>query len=315
LINAEVSPCHRTTCRAGELLREPINTGTLAATDSRHAREHPMGTLDGKVAFITGAARGQGRSHALRLAREGADIIAVDICSQIDSVPYPMSTPEDLAQTVTEVEALDRRIVSAQADVRDAKALRAAVADGVAQLGRLDIVLANAGIAAIGLKPRANRQTLFRDLVDVNLTGVYNTVSVSAPILLEQGQGGAIVITSSTQGLTGRGGDGSGAVSGYNAAKHGVVGLMRSFNHWLAPHNIRVNTVHPTGVDTPMVDNEAMAGLFAHNPDIGTALSNLMPVQMLESIDISNAIAWLVSDEARYVTGVALPVDAGFSVK
>jgi SDR family mycofactocin-dependent oxidoreductase len=277
--------------------------------------EKPMGKLDGKVAFITGAARGQGRSHALRLAQEGADIIAVDICQQIDSVPYPMATPEDLAQTVAQVEALDRRIVSAQADVRDAAALRASVSEGVNQLGRLDIVLANAGISAIGLRPRADRQTIFRDVVDVNLTGVYNTVSVTAPVLLEQNQGGAIVITSSTQGLTGRGGDGSGAVSGYNAAKHGVVGLMRSFNHWLAPHNIRVNTVHPTGVNTPMVDNEAMAGLFRANPNIGAALSNLMPVEMVESIDISNAIAWLVSDDARYVTGVTLPVDAGFSVK
>jgi SDR family mycofactocin-dependent oxidoreductase len=274
-----------------------------------------MGKLDGKVAFITGAARGQGRSHALRLAREGADIIAVDICQQIDSVPYPMATAEDLAQTVSQVEALDRRIVSAQADVRDASALRASVVEGVNQLGRLDIVLANAGISAIGLRPRADRRTVFRDVVEVNLTGVYNTVSATAPVLLEQNQGGAIVITSSTQGLTGRGGDGSGAVSGYNAAKHGVVGLMRSFNHWLAPHNIRVNTVHPTGVNTPMVDNEAMADLFRANPNIGMALSNLMPVEMVESIDISNAIAWLVSDDARYVTGVTLPVDAGFSVK
>jgi SDR family mycofactocin-dependent oxidoreductase len=274
-----------------------------------------MGKLEGKVAFITGAARGQGRSHAIRLAQEGADIIAVDLCQQVESVPYPMATSEDLAETVAQVEALDRRIVSAQADVRDSAGLRAALADGVSQLGRLDIVLANAGILNVTLDPDVDQDAAFRDVVDINLTGVYNTVSAAAPIMLEQGEGGSIVITSSTQGLTGRGGDGSGAMSGYNASKHGVVGLMRSFNHWLAPHNIRVNSVHPTGVNTPMIVNDPIAKVFEAQPEVADAISNLMPVELIEAVDISNAIAWLVSDEARYVTGVTLPVDAGFTVK
>lgn len=271
-----------------------------------------MGKLDGKVAFITGAARGQGRSHAVRLAQEGADIIAIDICRQIDSVAYPMATPDDLARTVSEVERLDRRIVSAKADVRDSVALNAALEGGVAELGGLDIVVANAGI--LGVSSPLGRDTAFRDVIDVNLVGVWNTVSVSAPILIEAGRGGSIVLTSSTQGLTGRGGDGA-AMSAYSASKHGVVGLMRSFSHWLAPQGIRVNSVHPTGVDTPMIMNEQMGALIAADPAIGEAMSNLMPVPMVDPIDISNAVAWLVSDEARFVTGVTLPVDAGFTVK
>ena len=275
-----------------------------------------MGKLDGKVAFITGAARGQGRSHALRLAQEGADIIAVDLCAQLESVPYPMSTPEDLAETVSQVEALDRRIVSAVGDVRDPAAMRAIVAEGIAQLGGVDIVLANAGILGISMLPDVDQDALFREVIDINLTGVWNTVSAAAPAMIEQGRGGAIVLTSSTQGLTGRGGDGSGAFTGYCASKHAVVGMMRSFAHWLAPHNIRVNTVHPTGVNTTMIVNENMQEVVeAMGANVEAALGNLMPIDMVETIDISNAIAWLVSDEARYVTGVTLPVDAGFTVK
>jgi SDR family mycofactocin-dependent oxidoreductase len=274
-----------------------------------------MGKLDGKVAFITGAARGQGRSHAIRLAQEGADIIAVDLCAQLESVPYPMSTEEDLAETVSQVEALDRRIVSAVADVRDAAALRGVVAEGIAQLGGVDIVLGNAGILSVSPRTDVDQDALFREVVDINLTGVWNTVSAAAPAMIEQGRGGAIVLTSSTQGLTGRGGEGGGALTGYSAAKHGVVGLMRSFAHWLAPHNIRVNTVHPTGVNTTMIANENIAQMMQETPEMAAALANLMPVDMIEAIDISNAIAWLVSDEARYVTGVTLPVDAGFTVK
>ncbi|WP_028936401.1 mycofactocin-coupled SDR family oxidoreductase [Pseudonocardia spinosispora] len=274
-----------------------------------------MGKLEGKVAFITGAARGQGRSHALRLAEEGADIIAIDLCQQIDTVPYPLASADDLAETVAQVEELDRRIVSRQADVRDVGALREAVTEGVAQLGGVDIVLANAGILGVTPDADADQDKLFRDVVDVNLTGVWNTVSAAAPFMIEQGRGGAIVLTSSTQGLTGRGGDGGGALSGYAAAKHGVVGLMRSFSHWLAPHNIRVNSVHPTGVNTDMIINDVLGKVFEAKPDMAQALSNLMPVETIEAIDISNAIAWLVSDEARYVTGVTLPVDAGFTVK
>jgi SDR family mycofactocin-dependent oxidoreductase len=269
------------------------------------------GKLEGKVAFITGAARGQGRSHAIRLAQEGASIIAVDICAQIDTVPYPMATPEDLTQTVKEVEALDRRIIARRADVRDEAALRAAFEAGVAELGPVDIVLANAGIA-----PLARHETpgAWQDVIDVNLTGVFNTVETAIPSMIERGQGGAIVLTSSTAGINGIGGPSRGGL-GYTAAKHGVVGLMRSYANNLAPHRIRVNTVHPTGVNTPMVVNEAMQEFLAADPSLGNAMANALPVDMVEAVDISNAIAWLVSDDARYVTGVALPVDAGFTNK
>lgn len=272
-----------------------------------------MGKLDGKVAFITGAARGQGRSHAVRLASEGADIIAVDVCAQLDTTVYQLGTPEDLAETVAQVESLDRRIVAVEADVRDGKALQAAVQEGVGQLGSLDIVLANAGIAGIGAS--GDEAKIFQETIDVNLTGVWNTVYAAAPTMIEQGRGGAIVLTSSTQGLSGRGGDGGGAMSAYCAAKHGVVGLMRSFSHWLAPHNIRVNTVHPTGVNTPMIVNDRATEYFGEHPHMAAVFANLMDIDMIEPMDISNAIAWLVSDEARYVTGVTLPVDAGFSVR
>ncbi|WP_299953250.1 mycofactocin-coupled SDR family oxidoreductase [uncultured Modestobacter sp.] len=271
---------------------------------------------EGKVALITGAARGQGRSHAVRLAEEGADIIAVDLCAQIGSVAYPMATPDDLAQTAKEVEALDRRIVTRQADVRDMAALQAAVDEGIAELGAVDIVLANAGIAPqLTSDPDPDHEQAFRDVVEVNLFGVRNTVHAAVPSMIDKGQGGAIVLTSSTQGLTGRGGDGSGGMDGYAAAKHGVVGLMRTYANWLAEHKIRVNTVHPTGVQTPMIENDEMTAYMEANPGISAALENLMPVESVEAVDISNAIAWLVSDHARFVTGVTLPVDAGFTVK
>ena len=269
-----------------------------------------MGKLDGKVAFITGAARGQGRSHAVRLAQEGADVIAVDIAAQIPSVRYPMATPEELDQTVKEVEALDRRIVARQADVRDRAALQAAFDAGVAELGGVDIVLANAGIAPLSV---AEADSAWQDVVDVNLTGVFHTVEVARQALIDRG-GGAIVITSSTAGINGIGG-GSGGGLGYTASKHGVVGLMRSYANLLAPYDIRVNTVHPTGVNTPMVVNDVMQEFLAQDPQLSQAMSNALPVDMLEPVDISNAVLWLVSDDARYVTGVTLPVDAGFTVK
>lgn len=270
-----------------------------------------MGKLDGKVAFITGAARGQGRSHAIKLAEEGADIIAVDICSQIESVEYDMATPEDLAETVRLVEALDRRIFAQQADVRDLAALEKAVKEGEVTVGPIDIILANAGIAPIGLS--GDREQPFLDVIDVNLTGVYNTVIAAVPSLIAK-QAGSIVLTSSTQGLKGTGGNG-GAGTGYAAAKHGVVGLMRSFANWLSPQNIRVNSIHPTGVATPMIQNPVLEKVFADNPGSGDAVKNLMPVPWVEAIDISNAIAFLVSDDARYITGVTLPVDAGFNAR
>jgi len=267
--------------------------------------------LEGKVAFITGAARGQGRSHAVRLAAEGADIIAVDICRQIDSVAYPLATPDDLAETVREVEALDRRIFAATADVRDEAELRRVFEQGMAALGPVDIVLANAGIAPLSL---TEPHSAWQDTIDVNLTGVFNTVEVAIPSMKERGAGGAIVITSSTAGLVGFGGP-TRAGLGYTAAKHGVVGLMRSYANTLARYNIRVNTVHPTGVNTPMINNDATAEFLAADPQMSNENANALPVYVVEPIDISNAIAWLVSDDARYVTGVTLPVDAGFTVK
>jgi SDR family mycofactocin-dependent oxidoreductase len=273
-----------------------------------------MSRLEGKIAFITGAARGQGRSHAIRLATEGADIIAVDICKQIDTVPYPLSTPEDLEQTVKEVEALGRRIVATEADVRDAAAIQSVVDAGIAEFGRLDIVLANAGIAPHSVQEK-DALKAYMDTVDVNLNGVRHTVQAAAPFMIKQNQGGAIVVTSSAQGLSGAGGTGTGANDGYVAAKHGVVGLMRTWAHWLAPHMIRVNSIHPNGVSTPMVLNEPLQAFINQNPEVAQSLSNLMPVELIEARDVSNAIAWLVSDEARYVTGVTLPVDAGFAAK
>src|SRR3954453_6416994 len=219
-----------------------------------------MGRFDGKTAFITGAARGQGRSHAVRLASEGADVIAVDRCAGIPTVAYELATPADLAETARLVEAQGRRVGNAQADVRDPDALAAAVRRGVDELGGLDVVLANAGI---GLMDRAaDPRHALRDQLDVNLTGVWNTVQATGPVLIEQGRGGAIVLTSSVFGLTGRGGNGRGGDDGYVASKHGVVGLVRTFATWLAPHGIRVNCVNPSGVAPPMVQTPAVEAMF-----------------------------------------------------
>lgn len=268
-----------------------------------------MGSLAGKVAFITGAARGQGRAHAVKLAGEGADIIAIDICDQIASVPYPLGTQADLARTVDLVERTGARIVARTADVRDRAALKEALAEGVSELGRLDIVIANAGIA-----PMAGERA-WSDVIDVNLTGVYHTVDVAMRPLIRQGEGGSVVLTSSVAGLVGIGAPMAGSL-GYTAAKHGIVGLMRAYANFLAPHRIRVNSVHPAGVDTPMIDNEStrawLDGIARNEPQDGPDMTNALPVQILDVDDIANAVLWLVSDSARYVTGVALPVDAGF---
>ncbi|AGB22855.1 oxidoreductase, SDR family [Mycobacterium sp. JS623] len=271
-----------------------------------------MSSLAGKVAFITGAARGQGRAEALRLASDGANIIAVDICDQIASVPYPMATADDLAATVKLVEDTGARIVAREADVRDQASLTSAVQDGLDELGRLDIVVANAGIA-----PMESGAEGWRDVIDVNLTGVHNTVEATMPRLVEQREGGSIVLISSAAGLVGIGGGDPGSL-GYTAAKHGVVGLMRAYANHLAPHSIRVNSIHPSGVLTPMIDNDHtrqwLSNMLAQSerpPDMG----NAMPVQVLDPEDIAAAVAWLVSDEARYVTGVTLPVDAGYANK
>jgi SDR family mycofactocin-dependent oxidoreductase len=276
-----------------------------------------MGQLDGKVAFITGAARGQGRSHALRLAQEGADIIAVDICAQVDTVNYPLSTLEDLKETAQQVEALDRRIVTRQADVRDARQLKDAVAAGVAELGRLDIVCANAGIFCIDVEAQPSdpdrREAIWRDTLDTNLTGVWHTLEATVPVLVEQARGGAIIITSSTAGLKGSTYNDL-PLTAYTAAKHGLTGLMRGYAKDLAPYSIRVNTVHPTGVHTMMPENETMAKRIELDPDLLKVMANALPVDAVDPVDISNAVLYLAADSGRYVTGVALSVDAGFNV-
>ena len=276
-----------------------------------------MGRVEGKVAFITGAARGQGRSHALRLAEEGADIIAVDICNQVGTVKYPMATSEDLQQTVKDVEALDRRIVAVEADVRDLAALKAAVDQGVAELGRLDIVCGNAGIAGFGPADELTDEE-WGDMLDINLTGVWHTAKAAIPHLKAGGNGGSIILTSSTAGLM--------AIENlahYVAAKHGVVGLMRALALELAPDMIRVNSVHPTSVNTDMIHNSATYKLFAPDLDSPTREQigerfrtlNALPIDWVEARDISNAVLFLASDEARYITGVTLPVDAGSTTK
>ncbi|MFC5949242.1 mycofactocin-coupled SDR family oxidoreductase [Pseudonocardia lutea] len=276
------------------------------------------GRVEGKVAFVTGAARNQGRSHALRLAQEGADIIAVDICEPVPSIEmYPPATEEDLEQTAKLIEELDRRVVTTKVDVRDSAALQAAVDAGVAELGRLDIVCANAGVFEI--QPALElTDAAWREMIDINLTGVWNTCRAALPHLIEGGRGGSIVITSSTAGLKG-----TPNTVHYTAAKHGVVGIMRTLANEFAAHSIRCNTVHPTGVDTVMIQNEKTWGLFEPDNPHPTRESaapifestNALPVPWVEPIDISNAILFLASDEARYITGVTLPVDAGYTVK
>ena len=277
-----------------------------------------MGRLDGKVTFITGAARGQGRSHAIRMAQEGADIIAVDISTQIETVPYGMATADDLAETVRQVEALDRRIVASEADVRDYDALSAAVEEGVAQLGRLDIVSANAGIFSSATADELT-DTAWNDMIGVNLTGVWHTAKAAIPHLRASG-GGSMILTSSTAGIKG-----FPNFVHYVAAKHGVVGIMRTLALELAPDFIRVNSVHPTSVDTDMIQNDSLYALFA--PDLPVEertretlggrfqTLNALPIPWVEPVDISNAVLWLASDESRYVTGIMLPVDAGSTQK
>lgn len=269
--------------------------------------------LAGRVALITGAARGQGRSHAVTLAEAGADIIAVDLCADLSTVDYPQAVPGDLAETVRQVEALGRRIVAAVADVRDTAGLRAAVDAGVAELGRLDIVSANAGILSSGSLADLSLAA-WREMIDVNLTGVWKTCKVAIPHILAGGRGGAVVLTSSVAGLKSYPN-----VGHYVAAKHGVVGLMRTLAVELAPHRIRVNTVNPTQVDTDMIQNDVMYRLFLPDSSAPTRAefaaasreTALLPVDWVESADVSRALRFLVSDDARYVTGVAFPVDAG----
>ncbi len=270
------------------------------------------GRLTGKVALITGAARGQGRSHAVALARQGASIAAVDIAAQIESVPYPMATPEDLEETVRLVEEAGGRCLPIVADVRDILAMDSAVKQTLSELGRIDIALANAGVLHIAGSGESLVESAVRwnDAVGVMLTGVYNTIRVVQQPLIDQGTGGSIVITSSTAGLSGMH-DGSGGIAAYCASKHGVVGLMRGYAKILGRHSIRVNSVHPMGVATPMVVNEEFQKYHADHADVLEISPRLLPMTLLEPGDVSAAILWLVSDDARAVTGIALPVDCG----
>jgi SDR family mycofactocin-dependent oxidoreductase len=274
-----------------------------------------MGVLDGKVAFVTGAARGQGRSHARRLAEEGADIIAIDACATPEWLSYPLASEADLAQTVKEVETAGRRVVARRADVRDLGAVRAALDEGVAELGgRLDIVCANAGIISQPVATWEIDLEQWRELIDVTLTGVFVTVKAAVPHMIAAGNGGSITLTSSGAALISGGG-----FADYKAAKSGVLSLTRTLACELAEHFIRVNAICPTAVDTPMIQNETLYRSF--RPDLpnpgredvkaGFQTMNLLPIPWVDAADVSNAIVWLASDAARYITGVTLPVDAG----
>lgn len=261
--------------------------------------------FESKVAFITGAARGQGRAEAVRLASEGADIIAVDACSEFASTSYDGATSADLTETVDAVERLGRRIVASETDVRDFDALSAALADGVDRLGRLDVVVANAGICSAAMSWKISPEQ-WKETLDVNLTGTFHTAKAAIPILLEQGTGGAIVLTSSVAGLRGLP-----FLAHYAASKHGIVGLCRSMANELGQYGIRVNTVHPHGVETGMQPADMMELLGEHGAALGPIFMGSLPDPISQPEDIAAAVAWLASDEARHVTGIQLPVDLG----
>jgi (+)-trans-carveol dehydrogenase len=270
-----------------------------------------MGRLADKVALVTGAARGQGRSHAVRMAEEGADVVAVDLAASIDTVAYLLGTAAELEETARLVRGLGRRAVAAVADVRDEKQLTDVVAAAVAELGRLDVVCANAGITSAAPATTMTAEQ-WQDVLDVNLTGVFHTVRACVPHL--RAGGGSIVIVNSAAGMRAYRN-----LAHYTAAKHGLVGLMRNLALELGEDWIRVNSVHPTGVDTPMMLNDAALRLYRpdlENPtreDVVGVFAGVhaLPVPWVEPVDVSNAVVFLASDEARYVTGASLPVDAG----
>jgi SDR family mycofactocin-dependent oxidoreductase len=277
-----------------------------------------MGRFEGKVAFVTGAARGQGRSHAVGFAREGADVIAIDICAPVTTVDYPMATADDLAETVRQVEALDRRIVARQADVRDSAAIKSALEEGIAALGRLDVVCANAGVLSLSPAETMSDQQ-WDDVLAVNLGGVFKTARAAIPHLRATGSGGVIIITSSAGAIVSMPNN-----AHYVASKHGAVGLMKVLARELAPDSIRVNAVLPTGVDTAMIHNPHTYEVFLPGRDPASVTKadvapvfqglNLLPVPWVEPQDVTNAVLFLASEEARFLTGVQLPVDAGFTM-
>lgn len=263
-----------------------------------------MNRVAGKVAFVTGAGRGQGRSHCVKLAEEGADIIAIDVCGPVDGVPYPMATADDLKTTAELVRKHGRRVVTAQADVRDEAALKSAVDRGVGELGRLDVIVANAGIVVGGTWDEFTAAQ-WAAAIDINLTGVWHTCRAGLPHLVAGG-GGSVIITSSYAGLRG-----APFLAPYAASKHGVVGLAKELSNELAEHAIRVNTVHPTGVSDTGMAVPRLLELLPEHPKLAPAYNNALDVPMVDPVDISNAVLYLASDESRYVTGITLPVDAG----
>jgi SDR family mycofactocin-dependent oxidoreductase len=269
--------------------------------------------LEGKVAFITGAARGQGRAHAVRLSRDGVKVIGIDICDDIDSMDYPNASEADLAETVKQVESQGGAMIASKADVRDFDAIKSAVDQGVERYGRLDIVIANAGIVRLGDEPD-DFLAVWNDIIGTNLTGVFHTVKASTQHMIDGGEGGSIVITSSTAGIKGTGTSKTGGAA-YTAAKRGLVGYMQVLANELAKHMIRVNTIHPTGVATGMTMNESMMRMVAQADAALMAMQNALPIEILQPDDIANAVAWLVSDQAKFITGIQLPLDAGFTVR
>jgi SDR family mycofactocin-dependent oxidoreductase len=268
-----------------------------------------MGRVEGKVAFVTGAARGQGRSHAVRLAEEGANIIAIDRCADLDTVGYPLANDDDLAETVSLVEATGASILSAKLDVRDLDGMSKLVTEGVAQFGHLDVVVANAGICTIQSWDDVT-PAIWDEVIGINLTGVWNTCAASVPHLVNAG-GGSLVLTSSVAGIKGQP-----FLVPYAAAKHGVVGIMHTLANELAPHSIRVNSVHPTGVNTVMGHGFGPMGERIMNDfTVGSIFMNSLPVEFVEPEDIANAVLFLASDESRYVTGLQMTVDAGSTAR
>jgi len=269
-----------------------------------------VGRVQGKVALITGAARGIGRSNAVRLAEEGADIIAIDVCRDISTLRYGLSTEADLAETAKLVEALDRRVVTRVADIRDLSSLRSAVDEAVAELGKLDIVSANAGIWSCQNWDDVSAE-VWGETLAVNLTGTWHTCLVTIPHLIENGSG-SIVITGSTAGAKGLAFN-----TPYVTSKHGIVGMARSLASELAAKNVRVNVVHPTGVNTAMLvgGGVPVPDLIAGNPRVGPTFENALAVDFVEPIDVSNMVLQLASDESRYLTGGEYRVDAGALVR
>ncbi len=288
-------------------------------SEAVESREEPRGfrRLENKVALITGAARGQGRSHCVRVAEEGADVIAIDVCDAIPGVPYSASTQDDLEETARQVEALDRQIIAAKLDVRDRSELKRVVDDAVAELGRLDVVCAQAGVSGLPMLTHEIPDELWDTMIDITLTGSWNSVKVAVPHMIAGGRGGAIVVTSSVASLRGLGNN-----AHYVAAKHGLVGLVRSLAGELGRHNIRVNNIAPTNCATDMLLNQDCYNLFrpdkaphATYEDFVEAAKarHTLPIAHIEPVDVSNALVFLASDEGRFITGITLPIDAGLT--